>query len=89
MFDGILGACHGLDIPFVFDNLAAPNVEFFIGASPAHRHLADTLAGALVEFARTGKTGWQSTEGKRTTLQVDERNDVVVDPERALYDLWN
>lgn len=89
VFDGILGACHGLDIPFVFDNLAAPNVEFFIGASPAHRHLADTLAGALVEFARTGKTGWQSTEGKRTTLQVDERNDVVVDPERALYDLWN
>ncbi|MEY3482796.1 MAG: hypothetical protein RLZ40_839, partial [Actinomycetota bacterium] len=63
--------------------------EFFIGASPAHRHLADTLAGALVEFARTGKTGWQTTEGKRTTLQIDERNDIVVDPERPLYDLWN
>ena len=89
VFDGILGACHGLDIPFVFDNLDAPNVEFFIGSSPAHRHLADTLAGALVEFARTGKTGWQSTDGKRTTLQIDERNDVVVDPERPLYDLWN
>ena len=89
VFDGILGACHGLDIPFVFDNLDAPNVEFFIGASPAHRHLADTLAGALVEFARTGKTGWQTTEGKRTTLQIDERNDIVVDPERPLYDLWN
>ena len=89
VFDGILGACHGLDIPFVFDNLDAPNVEFFIGSSPAHRHLANTLAGALVEFARTGKTGWQTTEGKRTTLQIDERNDVVVDPERPLYDLWN
>jgi len=89
VFDGILGACHGLDIPFVFDNLDVPNVEFFIGASPAHRHLADTLAGALVEFARTGATGWQNTEGKRTTLQVDERNEVLVDPERPLYDLWN
>ncbi|MFM8508311.1 MAG: carboxylesterase family protein, partial [Actinomycetota bacterium] len=88
-FGGILGACHGLDIPFVFDNIQVPNVELFIGQSPAHRHLADTMAGALVHFARTGAAEWQITEGKRTTLQVDERNEVVVDPERALYDLWN
>jgi len=89
VFGGILGACHGLDIPFVFDNLSAPNVEFFIGESPAHRHLAETLAGSLVAFARDGKTDWQTTEGKRTTLQIDQRNEVVVDPERPLYDLWN
>jgi hypothetical protein len=43
----------------------------------------------LVKFARTGNTGWQTTDGKRTTLQIDERNDVVVDPERPLYNLWN
>ena len=89
VFGGILGACHGLDIPFVFDNIHVPNVELFIGQSPAHRHLADTMAGALVHFARTGAAEWQITEGKRTTLQVDERNEVVIDPERALYDLWN
>jgi para-nitrobenzyl esterase len=88
VFGGILGACHGLDIPFVFDNVEVPGVEMFIGSSAAHRHLADTMAGALVGFARTGRADWQSTEGKRTTLQVDERNDVLVDPERSLYDLW-
>jgi len=89
VFGGILGACHGLDIPFVFDNVSVPNVELFIGQSSVHRHLADTMAGALVHFARTGAAEWQTTEGKRTTLQIDERNDVVIDPERALYDLWN
>jgi para-nitrobenzyl esterase len=89
VFDGILGACHGLDIPFVFDNLGAPNVEFFIGQSTAHRHLADTLAGSLVSFARHGSVDWQPTEGKRTTLRVDESNEPMVDPERPLYDLWN
>lgn len=89
VFDGILGACHGLDIPFVFDNLGAPNVEFFIGQSSAHRHLADTLAGSLAAFARNGRVDWQPTEGKRTTLRVDESNDTMVDPERPLYDLWN
>jgi len=88
VFGGILGACHGLDIPFMFDNIEVPGVEMFIGSSAAHRHLADTMSSALVGFARTGRADWQSTEGKRTTLQVDERNDVLVDPERSLYDLW-
>jgi para-nitrobenzyl esterase len=89
VFDGILGACHGLDIPFVFDNVAAPNVEHFIGVSPAHRHLADTMAGSLFDFACSGDPSWQPTNGSRTTLQVDERNATLIDPERELYDLWN
>ena len=93
VFDGILGACHGLDIPFVFDNLAAPNAEFFIGLATefgtAHRTIADTLAGALVEFATSGRVAWQPTDGKRTTLRVDERVEVVTDPEREMYDLWS
>ena len=93
VFDGILGACHGLDIPFVFDNLAAPNVEFFIGSATdcatAHRTIADALAGALVEFATYGRVAWQPTNGKRTTLRVDEQVAVVADPERAIYDLWS
>ncbi|MFZ9421734.1 MAG: carboxylesterase/lipase family protein [Ilumatobacteraceae bacterium] len=88
VFDGILGACHGLDIPFVFDNVDAPNVEHFIGVSPAHRHLADTLAGALLEFAANANPGWHPTNGTRTVLRVDERNETVVDLERELYDLW-
>ena len=93
VFDGILGACHGLDIPFVFDNLSAPNVEFFIGSgtdcAAAHRTMADALAGALVEFATNGRVAWQPTDGKRTTLRIDEQVAVVADPERAIYDLWS
>jgi len=93
VFDGILGACHGLDIPFVFDNLSAPNVEFFIGSAAdcatAHRTIADTLANALVEFATNGRVAWQPTDGIRTTLRVDEQVAVVTDPERAIYDVWS
>lgn len=89
VFDGILGACHGLDIPFVFDNLEAPNVEFFIGRSSAHRHLADTLAGSLSMFANRGSVDWRATDGMRATLRIDETNDLLVDPERPIYDFWN
>jgi hypothetical protein len=73
--------------------LAAPNVEFFIGpatdCATAHRTIADALAGALVEFATNGRVAWQPTNGKRTTLRVDEQVAVVADPERAIYDLWS
>jgi len=89
VFGGVLGACHGLDIPFVFDNVAIPGVEMFIGQSIAHRPIADVLSGALLSFARTGDAPWESTLGKRTALQIDEHTDTLVDPERALYDLWN
>lgn len=92
VFDGILGACHGLDIPFVFDNLAAPNVESSIGSAndcgATHRSIADTLAGALVEFATNGKVAWGPTDGQRNTLRVDEKSEEMVNPERAIYDLW-
>jgi hypothetical protein len=47
------------------------------------------LAGALVEFATNGRVAWQPTNGKRTTLRVDEQVAVVADPERAIYDLWS
>ena len=89
VFDGVLGACHGLDIPFVFDNISVPGVEMFIGQSQAHRPIADVLAGALVQFAHRGIAPWHHTDGKRTTMQIDERSEVVVDPERPLYDVWN
>ncbi|NCZ88191.1 MAG: carboxylesterase/lipase family protein [Actinobacteria bacterium] len=89
VFGGVLGACHGLDIPFVFDNIAVPGVEMFIGDSRAHRPIADALAGALVQFAHSGAAPWHHTDGKRTTMQIDERSEVLVDPERSLYDVWN
>lgn len=88
VFDGILGACHGLDIPFVFDNLLAPNVEFFIGQDAAHRHLADTMANALMQFAVTSTPGWEQTHGRRTTLRIDQHNEIILDPEREIYDQW-
>ena len=89
VFGGVLGACHGLDIPFVFDNISVPGVELFIGQSSAHRAIADTMSGALRQFAHTGEAPWLHTDSKRTTMQVDERTHILVDPERALYDLWN
>ena len=43
---------HCMEIPFVFDNLAAGQV--YTGNSPQAQRIADQMSAAWVAFARTG-----------------------------------
>ena len=54
---GTLGACHALEIPFVFDNLDDPGYSTMLGASPP-QDVADSMHRAWVAFATTGDPGW-------------------------------
>ncbi|QUQ66669.1 carboxylesterase/lipase family protein [Kutzneria sp. CA-103260] len=56
-FDGQLGACHGLEMPFVFDNLAI--ARELVGPD-APRELAAEMNAAWVRFAETGDPGWEA-----------------------------
>jgi para-nitrobenzyl esterase len=56
-FDGRLGACHGLELPFVFDTLAS--AEALVGPHPP-RELAAEMNAAWVRFAETGDPGWET-----------------------------
>ena len=57
-FGGRLGACHGLELPFVFGTLdAASGPDTLLGEDPP-RALCDEMLGAWVAFARTGDPGW-------------------------------
>jgi para-nitrobenzyl esterase len=50
VLNGVLGACHGLDLPFLFDALGYPG---FVGENPPQA-LADDMHGACVRFIRDG-----------------------------------
>ena len=52
-----LGACHSLEIPFVFDNLFAEGAEQALGPNPPAA-LADRMHAAWLAFARSGNPGW-------------------------------
>jgi para-nitrobenzyl esterase len=52
-FDGRLGSCHALEIPFVFDNLHKGGVEMLTGPD-APQSVADAVHAAWIAFARTG-----------------------------------
>ncbi|MEU0791546.1 carboxylesterase family protein [Amycolatopsis sp. NPDC005961] len=57
-----LGACHGMELPFVFDSLAASTG--LVGDSPPVE-LAREVNAAWTRFAATGDPGWAEGETKR------------------------
>ncbi len=65
-----LGACHALEIGFVFDTLRSPDVAALAGPV-APQVLADAMHRAWVDFAATGKPGWASWDTSRPVMRFD------------------
>jgi para-nitrobenzyl esterase len=96
-FGGALGACHALDVPFVFDALDSPSVELFLGSvQPDARGLATTMSRSWLAFAHgrspehEGMPPWPRYDpgGSRSVLTFGPDCQVVDDPgheERALW----
>ncbi|MDI2127057.1 carboxylesterase/lipase family protein [Yinghuangia seranimata] len=85
--DGELGACHSLDLPFVFDNLALPGVEQFTGPTPPQA-VADAVSTAWTRFAHAGDPGdtWPGfTAATRTAMVFDEESRATEHPLAALH----
>ncbi|MFE3474738.1 carboxylesterase/lipase family protein [Streptomyces bacillaris] len=59
-----LGACHALELGFVFDTLAHPDTMALTGPD-APQELADAMHRAWVDFATTGDPGWPSWDARR------------------------
>ena len=87
-FDGRLGACHGMEIPFVFDTLGDGR-EALVGTDPPQQ-LADKMHSAWVAFAATGYCDWPRYElNARATMRFDVRSQVIDDPRPAERALWS
>jgi para-nitrobenzyl esterase len=88
-FGGLLGACHGIEIPFVFDSLAVPSAEVFLGTGPEREAVAAAVHGAWVAFATTGDPGWPRYDaGARLTMRFDTASELVADLDGELRRCW-
>ena len=90
LLGGRLGACHGIELPFVFGAVLEPWLRPWVGAAPGARKLAHRVQEAWVAFARTGHPGhgrlpyWPSYDTeKRQAMQLDRRCAVRPDYGRA------
>lgn len=86
-FNGLLGACHALEIAFVFDTLGK-GTEPLLGTDPPQQ-LADAMHAAWVAFANSGDCGWPKYDlSRRTTMRFDTTPAIVDDPRSAERALW-
>jgi para-nitrobenzyl esterase len=89
---GMLGACHGLDIPFVFDRM---DIAAFVGDNPPVA-LSKEIHGAWVRFAKTGDPNggnlpaWPRHDPRtRPTMDFDTPTRVVDNPDLEVSDCWD
>jgi len=84
-----LGACHGAEIPFVFDTITRADVRPRIGDTPSQA-VADQAHKVWVGFITSGDPGWAAYDTtSRTTGLLSDAANAVDDPaggERACWD---
>jgi para-nitrobenzyl esterase len=85
---GILGACHGLDVPLVFGNLTAGQPALLIGDPTAEAEaLSSRMRTAWTAFAIDGDPGWPSYDTGIAQL-FDVEPTQVPYPEQVSREIW-
>ena len=90
---GKLGSPHGIELPFVFDNI--DTAEPLIGTGAERQALADAMSQTFAAFARTGNPATASVPDwpaynldNRATMIYGNQLDVLSDPDRARCNAW-
>jgi para-nitrobenzyl esterase len=88
-YGGRLGACHALELGFVFDNLGQPSGVPLLGEDPPQR-IADDMHHAWIAFATSGDPGWPSYDTARRAVMrfAEEGSQVIEDPRAEERELW-
>ena len=87
-FEGRLGACHALELPFVFDTLDIGETEPLTGDNPPQQ-IADAMHAAWVSFATHGHPGWTPYNlHQRPTMRFDTTSEVIQDLRSSERLLW-
>ncbi len=95
LFGGMLGACHAVELGFVFGTHQTPGVSEFTGKGPAVDALAGQTMDAWLAFARSGDPScgslgaWPAyTAAERATMVLGEKSRLErgpLDEERAAW----
>lgn len=70
-YEGALGACHAIELPFVFDTLGTVSGPRGLAGANPPQELADRMNRLWVEFAKTGLLPWS---------EYDAATRIVYDP---------
>lgn len=99
-FDGVLGACHAIEIPLVFGTFEVPPMDMFLAETPDLARVSRTVQDIWIAFARHGNPGtpetghWTRWSRGRRSATLLGREIVRIEPaykdEAALWSLlWS
>lgn len=92
-----LNATHGCDIYISANQLEGRGQAIYGDADPkVLKYLVDSMHGSFVQFAKTGDPNgahldvtWEQYEREgRKTLILNEKNEVVVNPNKEMLEVW-
>jgi para-nitrobenzyl esterase len=88
---GLLGACHALELGFVFGTHNDGRNGTFFGKGLAADALSSTMMEAWTAFARTGDPGWAryDTASRETMIFGDGAPHIVSAPNEARRKAWD
>jgi para-nitrobenzyl esterase len=75
---GALGACHAIDLPFVFGVLDKEGAELFAGGGPEAHRLSERAMDAWIGFARSGNPGHAGLPGGRWEVYDSDRRATMI-----------
>ncbi len=89
--NGSYGAYHGLDIPFVFNNLEMVTGEKgMLGSQGGPHELGDKMQDAWVQFAKTGSPGWDAyNTSDRKTMLINKTWVLETNPHASVLTGWD
>ena len=88
---GVYGAYHGVELPFVFNNLESVKGERgMLGPDGGPADLAEKMQAAFVQFAKTGNPGWEAYKtGERKTMFIDNTWQLQSAPHAKELAIWD
>ncbi len=95
---GALGACHAVELPFVFGLLDRPGAQLFAGGGPEATRLSEIVMDAWVAFARSGDPSHAGLPGgqwsaygveKRATMILGSECGLELDPQAQERRAWD
>jgi len=96
MLGGALGACHGIDLAFVFGAIGTPGGKAFAGDGAEAEALSERMMAAWLAFARCGDPNqpelppWPEYDAKRrATMFFGRCCEVVDDPGAPRREAWD
>ena len=96
VYGGVLGACHALEIPFVFNTIQHSSTSILTGGANAPQSIADAMHATWIAFAHgqdltqvQGLPAWpRYDETQRATMLFNTNCSISENPQAVTRHLW-